>query len=64
MDPPPQTLDELEAALHRVWRQLTIHQIRRLTGGMRRRVEAFIRTRRAFTRYWTVVVEILSRNSK
>ena len=40
MDPPPQTLDELEEALHREWRHLTIHQIRRLTGGMRRRVEA------------------------
>ena len=51
MDPPPQTLDELEAALHREWRQLTSHQIRRLTGGMRRRVEAVIRTRGGFIRY-------------
>ena len=58
MDPPPQTLDELEAALHREWRQLTIHQNRRLTGGMRSRVEAVV------IRYWTNMVQILSRNSK
>ena len=47
----PQTLDEVEAALHRECRQLTIRQIRRLTGGMSRMVEAVIRTRGGFTRY-------------
>ena len=51
MDSPPQTLDELEAALHREWQQLTIHQIQRLTGGMRHKVEAVIRTHGGFTRY-------------
>ena len=51
IDPLPQTLNELEEALHREWRQLTIHQIQRLTGGMRCRVEAVIRTRGGFPRY-------------
>ena len=35
LNPPVQTLAQLEAALHREWQQLTIQQIRRLTGGMR-----------------------------
>jgi hypothetical protein len=39
----------LEAALHREWQQLSQQDIRRLTGGMRRRVETVIHTR-----YWTL----------
>jgi hypothetical protein len=34
-----QNIRQLEAALHRVWQQ---QDIRRLTGGMKRRVEAVI----------------------
>ncbi|KAK7113277.1 hypothetical protein V1264_012589 [Littorina saxatilis] len=48
---PVQTLRELEAALHREWLQVTREQIRRLTGGMRRRVDAVIWARGGFTRY-------------
>jgi hypothetical protein len=33
---------QLEVALHREWQQLSHHDIRRLTGGMRRRVDAVI----------------------
>lgn len=51
LDPPVQNLQELEAALHREWQNLTIVQIRRYTGGMRRRLEAVIRTRGGYTRY-------------
>ncbi|KAK7097775.1 hypothetical protein V1264_004706 [Littorina saxatilis] len=51
LQPPVQTLCELEAALHREWLQVTREQIRRLTGGMRRRVDAVIRARGGFTRY-------------
>ncbi|KAK7098382.1 hypothetical protein V1264_002693 [Littorina saxatilis] len=51
LQPPVQTLRELEAALHREWLQVTREQIRRLTGGMRRRVDAVIRARGGFTRY-------------
>jgi cobalamin biosynthesis protein CobD/CbiB len=39
---PVQTFRQLEAALHREWQQLSQQDIRRLTGGMRRRVEAVI----------------------
>ncbi|KAK7089854.1 hypothetical protein V1264_024905 [Littorina saxatilis] len=51
LQPPVQTLRELEAALHREWLQVTREQIRRLTGGMRRRVDAVIRARGGFTLY-------------
>ncbi|KAK7109992.1 hypothetical protein V1264_013934 [Littorina saxatilis] len=51
LQPPVQTLRELEAALYREWLQVTREQIRRLTGGMRRRVDAVIRARGGFTRY-------------
>ena len=45
---------QLEAALHREWRQLSHQDIIRLTGGMRRRVEAVIQARGGYTRYWTL----------
>jgi hypothetical protein len=40
--PPVKNIRQLEAALHREWQQLSRQDIRRLTGGMRRRVEAVI----------------------
>jgi hypothetical protein len=40
-----QNIRQLEAALHRKWQQLSQQDIRRLTGGMRRRVEAVIQAR-------------------
>jgi transposase len=42
-EPPVQNIRQLEAALHREWQQLSQQDIRRLTGGMRRRVEAVTR---------------------
>ncbi|CAC5419663.1 unnamed protein product [Mytilus coruscus] len=39
-EPPVQNLRQLEAALHREWRKIPQQEIRRLTGGMRRRIEA------------------------
>ena len=50
-EPPVQNIRQLEAALHREWQQLSQQDIRRLTGGMRRRVEAVIQEREACTRY-------------
>ena len=50
-EPPVQTIRQLEAALHREWQQLSQQDIRRLTGGMRSRVEAVIQTRGGYTRY-------------
>jgi hypothetical protein len=44
-EPPVQNIRQLEAALHREWQQLSQQSIRRLTGGMRRRVEAVIQAR-------------------
>jgi hypothetical protein len=41
-------------ALHREWQQLSQQDIRRLTGGMRRRVEAVIQALGGYTRYWTL----------
>ena len=41
-------------ALHREWQQLSQKDILRLTGGMRRRVEAVIQERGGCTRYWTL----------
>ena len=53
-EPPLQNIRQLEAALHREWQQLSQQDIRRLTGGMRCRVEAVIQARRGYTRYWTL----------
>ena len=64
MDPPVQNLRELEAALHQQWQQLTRAQIRRLTAGMRRRMEAVIRTRGGYTRYYTFGLCTWSRDLK
>ena len=50
-EPPVQNIRQLEAALHREWQQLSQQDIRRLTGGMRRRVEAVIQAHRGCTRY-------------
>jgi transposase len=50
-EPPVQNIRQLEAALHREWQQLSQQDIRRLTGGMRRRVEAVIQARWGYTRY-------------
>ena len=50
-EPPVQNIRQLEAALHREWQQLSQQDIRRLTGGMRRRVEAVIQARGSYTRY-------------
>jgi hypothetical protein len=41
-EPPVQNIRQLEAALHREWQQLSQQDIRLLTGGMRRRVEAVV----------------------
>jgi hypothetical protein len=42
---------QLESELHREWQQLSQHDIRRLTGGMKRRVEAAIQAHVGYTRY-------------
>ena len=54
LEPPVQNIRQLEGALHREWQQLSQQDIRRLTGGMRRRVEAVIPARGDYTRYWTL----------
>jgi hypothetical protein len=41
---------QLEAALHREWQQLSQHDIRRLTGGLRHRIEAVIQARESCER--------------
>jgi hypothetical protein len=53
-EPPVQNIRQLEAALHREWQQLSQQDIWRLTGGMRRRVEAVIQAHGGYTRYWTL----------
>ena len=50
-EPPVQNIRQLEAALHREWQQLSQQDIRRLSGEMRRRVEAVIQARGGYTRY-------------
>ena len=50
-EPPVQNLRQLETVLHREWQQLSQQDIRRLTGGMRRRVEAVIQSRGGNTCY-------------
>jgi transposase len=49
--PPVQNIRQLEAALHREWQQLSQQDLRRLTGGIRRKVEAVIQARGGYTRY-------------
>ena len=44
-EPPVQNIRQLEAALHREWQQLSQQDIRRIPGGMRRRVEAVMQAR-------------------
>ena len=48
---PVQNIRQLEALFHREWQQLSQQDIRCLTGGMRRRVEAVIQARVDCTRY-------------
>ena len=50
-EPPVQNIRQLEAALYREWQQLSQQDIRRLTGGMRRRVEAVIQARGGYIWY-------------
>jgi hypothetical protein len=50
-EPPVQNIRQLEATLHREWQQLSQQDIRRLTGGMRRRIEVVIQARGNYTRY-------------
>jgi hypothetical protein len=50
-EPPVQNIRQLEATLHRKWQQLSQQDIRRLTGGMRHRVDAVIQARGGCTRY-------------
>ena len=50
-EPPVQNIRQLEATLHREWQQISQQDIRRLTGGMRRRIEAVIQARGGYTRY-------------
>jgi hypothetical protein len=50
-EPPVQNMCQLEAALHREWQQLSQQDIRRLNGGMRRRVDAVIQARGGYSRY-------------
>ena len=49
-EPPVQNIRQLEAVLHREWQQLSQQDIRRLTGGMRRRIEAVVQARWGYTR--------------
>ena len=48
---PVQNIRQLEAALYREWQQLSQQDIRRLTGGMRRRVEVVIQARGGYIWY-------------
>ena len=50
-EPPVQNIRQLEAALHWEWQQLSQQDIRRLTGGTRRMVEAVIQARGGYNRY-------------
>ena len=52
-EPAVQNIRQLEASFHREWQQLSQQDIRCLTGGMRRRIEAVIQARVDCTRYWT-----------
>jgi hypothetical protein len=48
--PPVENVHQLEAVLHREWQQLSQEDIQRLTGGMRRRVDAVIQACGGYTR--------------
>ena len=48
-EPPVQNFRQLEATLHQEWQQLSPKDIRRLTGGLRSRVEAVIQARGGYT---------------
>ena len=50
-DPPVHTLNELNVALHEEWNRITQNQIRRLTQGMRRRMESVVRAQGGHTTY-------------
>ena len=50
-EPPVQNIRQLEAALHQEWQQLSQQDIRRLTGGMKRKVAAVIQAAAGYTRY-------------
>ena len=50
-EPPPQNLNELEAALHEEWQRIPMIQFQRLVRGMRRRVGAVIQAIGGSTRY-------------
>ena len=50
-EPHVQHIRQLEAALHREWQQLSQQNIRCLTGGMRRMVEAVIQACGGYNRY-------------
>ena len=50
-EPLVQNIHQLEATLHREWQQLPQQDIRRLTGGMSRRVETVIQARGGYIRY-------------
>ena len=50
-EPPVQNFRQLKTALHREWQQLSQQDIRRLTGGMKCRVDAVIQARVGYTRY-------------
>ena len=56
-EPAVQIIRQLEA-LHREWQQLSQQDIRRLTGGMRCRVDAVIQAREVTpgTEFWTIDV--------
>ncbi|GFR75239.1 transposable element Tcb2 transposase [Elysia marginata] len=49
--PQPQTLLQLERALHEEWNNLPQQAVQRLIGSMRRRCQAVILSRRHHTRY-------------
>ena len=50
-EPPVQNIRQLETVLHLEWQQLSQQDIRRLTGGMKRRVEAVIQSLGGYTCY-------------
>jgi isopentenyl phosphate kinase len=51
-EPPAQNIRQVEVAFHREWQQLSQQDIRHLTGGMRRRVEAVIQARGGGDNNW------------
>ncbi|GFR98932.1 transposable element Tcb2 transposase [Elysia marginata] len=50
--PQPQTLLQLERALHEEWDNIPQQAVQRLIGSIRRRCQAVILSRRHHTRYW------------